>query len=451
MIRRKAACASCLKKRRKTTQFDCEFRNARRSAEMTHVMESASSRMITLGNVEALMINEMRGNATCCYPPHDIASRYYIKRFAGVLFSIIYTHIHLWTSTRKPDFLQFKKLESVPRTLHLHKSQSWVSIQWVRVQWVQYTNHHLFGQQKMLAPGNCKWSVWYFMLARHAFTSTWRNDKQIKDHSGWVTTTCGAQHLFQMFSCEHNWNIWKHVVRVFWWCKVYSLTSRKFDSACPWWTPWRTEPIDNCAKVFTSRSWSCVLSTGALIIDWFGLKKICICFSLFAFHIFSQLQVHNCNNVRIFPNIGLLSYSRNATLIWCIQLLRKIVRCEMTQDDVEARVTNLDSRPPLAAKKLLHQSQCLWTNQIQTISHKKIQKASHNHWNESDWSCVCQAISVMPQLFFQFQAVHKTWIFVKKNPTVPKTNKGLELCDHVHCHCTTLTTEIYSLSFIAVI
>ena len=95
MIRRKAACASCLKKRRKTTQFDCEFRNARRSAEMTHVMESASSRMITLGNVEALMINEMRGNATCCYPPHDIASRYYIKRFAGVLFSIIYTHIHL--------------------------------------------------------------------------------------------------------------------------------------------------------------------------------------------------------------------------------------------------------------------------------------------------------------------------------------------------------------------
>ena len=53
MIRRKAACASCLKKRRKMTQFDCEFRNARRSAEMSHVMESASSRMITLGNVEA--------------------------------------------------------------------------------------------------------------------------------------------------------------------------------------------------------------------------------------------------------------------------------------------------------------------------------------------------------------------------------------------------------------
>ena len=39
----------------------------------------------------------------------------------------------------------------------------------------------------------------------------------------------------------------------------------------------------------------------------------------------------------------------------------------------------------------------------------------------------------MPQLFFQFQAVRKTWIVVKRSPTVPKTNKGLELCDNVHC------------------
>ncbi len=151
---------------------------------------------------------------------------------------------------------------------------------------------------------------------------------------------------------EHNiWNLWensgKHVVRVFWWCKVYSFTSRNFDWTCTWWTR-RTEPIDNCAKVFTSRSWSCVLST-ALIIDWFGLKKIC-CFSLFAFHIFSQLQLHhNCNNVQIFSNIGLLSYSRNATLIWCIQLLRKIVRFLRweTSKQVEWLTLTLDrhSRP----------------------------------------------------------------------------------------------------------
>ena len=88
---------------------------------------------------------------------------------------------------------------------------------------------------------------------------------------------------------------------------------------------------------------------------------------------------------------------------------------------------------------------------FKTICHKKMQKACHNHWSESDWSRVCEAISVMPQLFFQFQAVHTTWILVKRSPTVPKTNKGLELCDNVHCHRTTLTMEIYSLSFIVVI
>ena len=52
---------------------------------------------------------------------------------------------------------------------------------------------------------------------------------------------------------------------------------------------------------------------------------------------------------------------------------------------------------------------------------------------------------MMPQLFFQFQAVHKTWILVKRSPAVPKTNKGLELCDNVHCHCTTHHGNLFSV------